>query len=69
MGSYVIRNQNKMRLIEAMGKEPTVSGKDIANEINVGSATVYRWMQEPDDYQTQRMLDAIGRIRARHATE
>lgn len=65
MGSYVIRNQNKMRLIEAMGKEPTISGKDIAKEINVGSSTVYRWMQEPDDYQTQRMLDAIGRIRER----
>lgn len=65
--TMVIRNNNKLRLVEALGKEPRLSYRDIAKEIGVATSTVSRWMMEPDDYQTQRIMDAIDRIRKRDA--
>lgn len=67
--AVTIRNENKLRLVKEMGQDPIVSGRDIATELNVTPVTVYRWMAEPDDYQTQRIMDAIKRIKERKAKE
>lgn len=61
--AYVIRNENKVKLILAMGKEPAISGSMIAEELGVTPVTVYRWMQEPSDAQFERMMQAIESIR------
>lgn len=65
MPNITVRNMNKMRLLDAIGTEPTVNYGEIAEDIGVSRSTVARWMMKPDDFQTQRMMDAIKRIKDR----
>lgn len=58
-----IRNANKLMMIEAMGEPPVISGRMVAEHIGVHPVTVYRWMQNPNDEQTKRIMDAIKEIR------
>ncbi len=63
--TMVIRSKNKMRLVEKMYEPPRISGVQIAEELGISRVTVYRWMQDPNDEQTERMIKAIRAIRAK----
>lgn len=65
MAGIKITNENKRRLVVEMLGNPPVVCREIAEELGYHPKSIARWMMEPTDEQTEKMLGAIARIKER----